>query len=261
MPLALRALLALFIASVLMSQQARAQAPLLAFSIGMGAGVAPLYPGAGDSSLRPRGQFGVTGLQFGTIRHDAPDKPMPGPSRLAPGTGFRGAFDMIEPRAGTGALAGMQDIGRAVEVGVGLHHTASKWQIYADIRYAAIGHHGIRGELGANLIWRSASGQMLHGGPRADFGTARFARSYFGVTDQEVLDGAAFPAFRPGGGVHSVGFELGAYQPLSPDWGITGALRFDRLRGDAAASPLVHHGNRGQLASEIGLTRHFNLRF
>ncbi len=261
MPLALRALLALFSASVLITQPARAQGSLLTFSLGMGAGVAPLYPGAGESSLRPRGQFGVTGLQFGAIRHGAGDKPMPGPARLAPGTGFRGAFDMIEPRAGTGTLAGMQAIGRAVEVGVGLHHTARIWQIYADIRYGAIGHHGIRGELGANLIWRSASGQILHGGPRADFGTARFARSYFGVTDHEVLNGAAFPAFRPGGGVHSVGFEIGAYQPLSPDWGITGSLRFDRLRGDAAASPIVQHGRRGQLASEIGLTRHFNLRF
>jgi outer membrane protein len=255
------ALLAGFFALVLCAQNAVAEGRVLAFSLTTGARVAPLYSGAGDNITRPMAAFGVKGVQLGSLGLGAPDGPYQGPTALAPGRGLRGALRMLGPREGRGVLSGMDDIDRAFELGIGLHHTSQRWQIYADLRHGVIGHRGISGEAGANLIWRSDSGQILHGGPRAEFGNARYMRSYFGVTNAEVSKGAAFTAYRPGGGIVAVGLELGAYQPLSPDWGITGSLRFDRLRGNAAASPIVQQGSRAQLTSEIGLTRHFNLRF
>jgi MipA family protein len=261
MPFAVRTTFVAILAFGLMAQPALAQERALAFSLTTGAQVGPAYPGAGENSLRPMGALGLTGVQFGAFTRGQPDGPSAGPASLVPGTGIRGAFRMIAPRSGTGALAGMDDLGRAIELGLGLHHTRQNWQIYGEMRYGAIGHRGVAGALGANLIWRSETGQILHGGPRAEFGNARYARSYFGVTQAESARSATFAPYQPGGGLQSVGVELGAYQPLSPEWGIAGSLRFDRLRGDAALSPIVQQGSRAQLTSQIGLTRHFNLRF
>ncbi|TVQ01830.1 MAG: MipA/OmpV family protein [Roseinatronobacter sp.] len=246
------------IAAALLSQPAFAQDRALSFSVTGGAGVSPSYFGADDHKIGPTGSFGFTGLRFGAVQLGDPD----GPTQFAPGTGLRGAFRYIAKRKGKDELAGLEDVSAAIEVGVGLQHTADWWQVYGDLRYGVIGHKALAGELGMNLIYRGESGLVLHAGPRAEFGNARFARTYFGVTDAEATEAAfADAAYRPSGGFQSVGLEVGAYQPLSADWGVTGSLRYDRLRGDAAASPIVQQGQRNQISAQIGLTRHFNLRF
>ncbi len=235
---------------------AMAQERALAFSLTGGAKVAPSYFGASDSRVGPTGRFSFSGLSIGGAQLGSVD----GPVQFAPGAGLRGAFRFIPERKGRSELSGLDDVSASVELGVGLHYTEENWQVYADLRYGAIGHRGFAGEIGANAIWRSETGLVLHGGPRAEFGDRRFARTYFGVSaDESVASGLS--AFSPKAGFHSIGLELGAYQPLSPDWGVTGSVRFDRLRGDAAASPIVQQGSRNQITAEIGLTRHFNLRF
>lgn len=251
------------IAAALLSQPAFAQDRALAFSVTGGAGVSPSYFGADDHKVGPTGSLGFTGLQFGAAQLGDPD----GPTQFAPGTGVRGAFRYIAKRKGKDELAGLNDVSTAVELGVGVQHTTEWWQVYGDLRYGVIGHKAVAGTLGMNMIYRGESGLVLHAGPRAEFGNARFARTYFGVTEaEEIAALAANPdssltAYTPSGGFHSVGLEVGAYQPLSPDWGVTGRLRFDRLRGDAADSPIVQQGSRNQISAQIGLTRHFNLRF
>ncbi len=235
---------------------AAAQDRVLSFALTGGAQVAPAYFGADDHEIGPTGAFGFGGLRAGSIRLGDVD----GPRVLAPGAGLRGAFRYIPEREGTGALAGLDNVDAALELGAGLHYTAPRWQVFADLRYGAIGHEGVAGEVGANLIHRGADGLVLHAGPRAEFGNARFARSYFGVTGPEAA-ASGLAAYTPSGGVHAVGVELGVYRPLGDRWGLTGTLRYDRLRGDAAASPIVRQGSRDQVSATLGLTRHFTLRF
>lgn len=232
----------------------------LSFSLTGGAGVAPRYFGADDYRVSPAGRLGFTGLRVGSVQLGDPD----GPARFVKGTRVRGALRYIPERKGRDELAGLKDVDAALEIGLGLHHAAEWWEIYGDLRYGVIGHNAIAGEIGANLIYRADDGLTIFAGPRADFGNARFARTYFGMTDAEAAAlpaGSDLAAYRPSGGFHSVGMEVGAYQPLSADWGISGMVRYDRLRGDAAASPIVQQGTRNQISAEIGLTRHFNLRF
>ncbi|ATX66536.1 MipA/OmpV family protein [Roseinatronobacter bogoriensis] len=243
-----------------LAHPALAQDRALAFSLTGGAGIAPSYFGADDYRVSPAGRLGFTGLRFGSVQLGDPD----GPARFVEGTRIRGAFRYIPKRKGSDELAGLDDVDAALELGLGVHHSAEWWEIYGDLRYGVIGHKAVAGEIGANLIYRGAEGLTVFAGPRADFGNARFARTYFGVTDSEVAalpPGSNLEAYRPSGGFHSVGLEIGGYYPLSADWGVSGTVRYDRLRGDAAASPIVKQGSRNQISAEIGLTRHFNLRF
>ncbi len=237
---------------------AQAQDNALAFSLRGGAAVLPDYFGSSNSRVGPTGGIGFTGLRFGSLAIGDPD----GPVHFAPGASVRGAFRYIAKRKGKDELQGMEDVKASFEVGLRAHYTTEFWHVYADLRYGVIGHKAIAGEVGGDFLYRDPSGFILNAGPRAEFGNSRFNRTYFGVTAAEAaMTGPALTEFTPSGGFHSVGFEVGAYQPLGPDWAATGAVRYDRLRGDAARSPIVQQGSRNQFRAEIGVTRHFNLRF
>ncbi|MCC5955216.1 MAG: MipA/OmpV family protein [Natronohydrobacter sp.] len=253
-----RLTLATAIAIATFALPVQAQDRALSFSLTGGAKVSPKYFGSSDFRVGPSGGIGFNGLSFGSVQIGDPD----GPTQFAPGAALRGAFRFIPKRKGTKELAGMEDVKASLEVGLRAHYTDEFWHVFADLRYGVIGHKAIAGEVGADVIWRAPSGLVLHGGPRAEFGNSRFNRTYFGVTAAEAADpGNTLNPYTLSGGFHSVGLEIGAYQPLNADWGITGAVRYDRLRGDAGRSPIVIQGSRNQLSAEIGLTRHFNLRF
>ena len=243
-------------AVALLGQPAMAQDRALSFSLTGGASVAPKYFGSDSHRVTPSGSLGFSGLRFGRVQLGDPDDQR----QFAPGTGLRGAFRYIPEREGKNELAGLNDVKTSVELGLGLQHTSEHWQVFGDLRYGVIGHRAFAGEIGANALYRAEGGLVLNSGPRVEFGSSRFTRTYFGVTPAESAQ-SGLSAHRPSGGVHSVGLEVGAYQPLSNNWGITGSVRYDRLRGDAAASPIVRQGNRNQLTATIGLTRHFNLRW
>ena len=243
-------------AAALLGEPAMAQDRAFSFSLTGGARIAPSYFGADTYRVAPSGSFGFTGLRLGAVQLGDPG----GPGQFAQGMGVRGALRYIPRREGEDELAGLNDVRTSLELGLGLQHTSQFWQVYGDLRYGVIGHRAFAGELGVNALYRGDSGLILHAGPRAEIGDSRFARTYFGITAAEAAQ-SAFSAYTPSGGVHSLGFEVGAYQPLSPDWGITGSVRYDRLRGDAAASPIVQQGSRNQMTARIGLTRNFNLRW
>jgi outer membrane scaffolding protein for murein synthesis (MipA/OmpV family) len=250
--------LGLVVTALVCAAPAAAQDSALSFSLTGGARVAPDYFGASGHSLAPAIGFGFQGLRFGGLQLGDPDAPRV----FAPGAGLRGAFRFIGEREGVNELTGLRDVDAALELGIGAHYTADMWQVFADLRYGVVGHKGFTGEVGANAIYRAPSGLVLNAGPRAEFGSGRFTNTYFGITPAEAAGSAGrFTSYTASGGVYSVGFEMGAYQPLGDDWGLTGTLRYDRLRGDAARSPIVTQGSRDQISAEIGLTRHFNLRF
>jgi MipA family protein len=248
---------ALIALSLAFSSPAAAQDNALSFSVTGGAQSTPLFMGSGTQRVAPWLSGGFEGLRIGGFSLGDPD----GSDPFAPGLGLRGAFNVIGARRGTGALAGMTDLSTAVELGLGAHYTTTNWQVFGEIRQGFGGHRGIAGDLGANVILRPLDGFTLHAGPRAQFGNARFARTYFGVTGAEALASGVLTPYSPQGGLTSAGFEVGAYQALGRDWGVSANLRYDRLQGDAARSPIVTQGRRDQITAQFGLTRHFTLRF
>jgi outer membrane protein len=243
-------------AVALLGQPAMAQDRAFAFSLTGGMSVSPSYFGSDSLSLSPYGRFGFHGLRLGGMGVGDADST----DLFAPGTGVAGALRFIGKRHGRDELAGLDDISAALELGLRLHHTTRSWQVYGELRHGVVGHGAFVGEVGANAIFRSQGGLVVHAGPRADYGDSRFMRTYFGVTPAEAAR-SGLAAYRPGGGLQSVGLEIGAYQPLNAEWGITGSVRYDRLQRGAAASPIVQQGSRDQFSATIGLTRHFNFRF
>ncbi|MFO7759827.1 MAG: MipA/OmpV family protein [Roseovarius sp.] len=233
-----------------------AQDRAVAFSVTAGATAQPEYFGADTFRFAPTGRIGFTGLRIGDVQFLDPD----GPREFAPGTFYRGALQYIPDRAGRDELAGLSDVDTSVELGLGLQHTRERWQVYGELRYGFIGHQAVSADIGANAIFRGEGGAVLHAGPRIELGNSRFMRTYFGVTDREAAR-SEFEAFTPNRSVYSTGFEIAAFQPVQADWGLTASVRYDRLRGDAADSPIVQQGSQNQWTVMLGLTRHFNLRF
>ena len=226
--------------------------PGITMTLGLGAAFTPDYPGADSNSLGPTGSFGLQELLlpggFG----------IGGPSArpLEPGFGPRGAFRYLSPRRPGDApeLAGTDRIGRAVELGVGLAHVTEFGRAFAEIRRGFGGHEGWVADVGVDAIWRVNPGLKLTAGPRAQWGDGRFTRTYFGVPA-----GAALPAFDATGGIVSVGAEIGMVQDFGNGWGLQGSLTWDRLRGDAARSPITRAGSRDQFGARLVVTRSFTL--
>ncbi|MFN4057382.1 MAG: MipA/OmpV family protein [Roseinatronobacter sp.] len=249
-------------AALILAAPVQARDNVLSFSLTGGAQSLPRYLGSSDQRVAPWIGFGFQGLRLGNFELGTPDSQ----DAFAPGAGLRGAFSVLAARDGKGTLAGMNDVRAGVELGLGAHYTARDWQVFGEVRRGFRAHTGLAGEVGANLILRPAEGLTLHGGPRASFGSSRFAQTYFGITAAEATATSAagntgLTAFTPSGGLYALGFEIGGYQAIGRDWGVSANIRYDQLRGDSAASPIVGQGSRDQFTAQIGLTRHFSLRF
>jgi outer membrane protein len=67
-------------------------------------------------------------------------------------------------------------------------------------------------------------------------------------------DGPALPAYKAGSGVNEVYVNLGTAIYLSKAWMLGAGLRYGRIVGDAADSPLVdQRGSENQVIGGIGL--------
>jgi len=242
--------------AALTGQPVVAQDRVVAFSLTGGATVQPDYFGSDSHYFAPTGRVGFTGARIGGYQLLDPE----GPREFVPGTFYRGALDYIPERQGKDELDGLNDVDASVELGLGLQHTRETWQVYGELRYGFIGHESVAAELGANAIFRGEGGAILYAGPRIELGNSRFMRTYFGVTETESAQ-SGLGSYRPSRAIYSAGFEISAYQPVQDNWGITASVRYDRLRGKAADSPIVQQGSRDQWTAMLGLTRYFNLRF
>ncbi|MGY6412132.1 MAG: MipA/OmpV family protein [Alkalilacustris sp.] len=234
--------------------------PGATFTLGAGARLTPAYFGASRDVVGPTGSFQLHHLRIGGFEIG---DPMAEPLRR----GFRlgGAARWVRAR-GAGdnpELAGLDRISNALELGLRARYVADSWLVFADLRTGVVGHSGWAGEIGADALWQVTPNLLLSAGPRVGFGDARFQRTYFGVTAAEAArpeTGGRFTEFRPGAGLLSVGAELGMRLRLDDAWTVIGTVEYDRLRRDAARSPITAQGSRDQWGARLLLTRRFDLR-
>ena len=76
-------------------------------------------------------------------------------------------------------------------------------------------------------------------GPRLSLADQEFAETYFGVRPFEAAINGLVPAYRPSGGLNSVGVATSLSYDWSPEWSTTVSVSYARLVGDAADSPIV----------------------
>jgi outer membrane scaffolding protein for murein synthesis (MipA/OmpV family) len=223
----------------------------ISFTLGLGGQVKPEYFGAEDTKFGPTGSFDFGRLQFDGLS-------MGGPK--AYGLGFGPSFRIIGARDADDyeELAGLEDVDFAVELGGGLEFTAPDYEVFAKLRYGVIGHESLVAEMGGDVFYRPTDQITLSAGPRVLWGSDDYSQTYFGVTDAEEL-ASSFDAFDAGAGIMSAGIAAEANYQFNDTWGVTGKIRYEQLRDDAADSPITQSDD--QISASVVVTRRITLGF
>jgi len=228
--------------------------PGIEFELGAGGQVAPRYEGASDYLFSP---FPTFRLQRLTLPNGFQIGGGDGMGlSFYPSFGFRGA----RKAADSPALAGLDDVDTALELGAGVAYTTARAKLFGEVRRGFGGHEGYVGEIGADFFMYPADRLSLSVGPRVSFADAEYMNTYFGVSGAEA-NASGLSAFDAGAGIKSVGAEAGARYEIAADWAIEGTAAYSRLTGDAASSPVTGVGSRNQFSFRLGAVRKFRFDF
>lgn len=224
--------------------------------IGLGAQLAPSYPGSDRFSIRPLVDVarsrGDKPFDF-----EAPDESF-GPALTRGKFGIGPALNFEGSRTASDVGAAMDKVPATIEAGAFVQYALSPaFRVRVEGRRGLGGHDGWTGQAGADWIARDGDEWLFSIGPRVTWSNGRYHRAYFGVTPAEsVRTGLA--AYQPGSGIQAVGATAGFLTQLGRRWGLYSYAKYDRLVGDAARSPLVRTlGSRDQFSGGLALTYTF----
>ncbi len=221
------------------------------FRFGLGPTVSPGYFGDDDLDAGVRPKFQMERFQFGDFSRDGP---------RATGLRFAPSFRFIGARAADefAELAGLADIDPTLELGGGLAFRTPDYEVFAKLRYGALGHEAFVAEIGSDIFYRPSDQLTVKAGPRVLFGDDDYAQTYFGVSAAEGL-ASSFGAFDAGGGLMSGGAKAEATYAINQDWEVVGTLQYEQLLEDAADSPITTRDD--QISGSIVLTRRITFGF
>jgi len=214
----------------------------------------PSYPGADDLSF-----IGYPSLSFrraGTVeRFSAPDDGLS--FSFLDDSAFRfgavGRFQGGRYYEDNEELFGLKKIDWAIEPGVFVEYWITDFlRARGELRHGINGHHGFVADLGLDVV-QTFGAFTVSAGPRLSLGDGDFTRTYFGVTPVEAAINGQVEAYRPSGGITSVGATASASYKWSEQWSTTAFVTYQHLVGDAADSPIVREfGSESQVG--LGLT-------
>lgn len=222
----------------------------LSFTLGVGAGSKPAYFGSDEDVVGATGSFSDLSANFGSLRFGGGDTD-------AGGLGFTGSFRYIGARSADdySELAGLPDIDAALEAGGGLTYSTDIAEIFAVGRYGVVGHEGLVGEIGGDVIIQPSSQLEMRFGPRLLFGDDTYAATYFGVETAT----ANYGQYDAKGGLMSRGVEASISYDVTDNWGVVGTVNYDELTNAAANSPITQ--TTDQLGVSLIVTRKLTWRF
>jgi MipA family protein len=133
-------------------------------------------------------------------------------------------------------------------------------RLRAELRKGVTGHKGWIGTAGADYVLRDGDAWLFSIGPRVTWANGRYQDAWFGVAPADAI-ASGLPPYDPDGGIHAYGATASFLTQLTPRWGIQTYLKYDRLVGDAAASPIVRQlGSRDQFSGGVALSYTFGRR-
>ena len=228
--------------------------PALVFTLRGGIATAPEYIGSDEYEAVPDLGFKLNSVNLGRLNFGNPD-----PWAESRGFGLRGSFRAIAERDASehDDLTGLDDVDAAYELGLGVGYTGELFAAFADVRRGFGGHEAFVAELGADVIARPSQQLAITFGPRLFYGADDYVDTYFGVTPSEAS--AQNPAYNPDPGLVSAGLALGMRYKINENWGVEGAVTWDKFQNDALDSPIVKNGSEDQWGARIGLTRTFRV--
>jgi MipA family protein len=229
--------------------------------VGLGAQVRPDFVGSDSFEVAPL--FDIdTARGTNEFRFEAPDYSFGIPVVDTGGFQFGPALNLATGRKNSDV--GGLPLGRVkttIEAGGYANYEVSKsFYLHAELLKGLGGHKGVVGAVGGDYVWRDGDRYVFSVGPRLLFSDSRYQRAFFGLTPAAAL-ATGLPAYRPSGGIHGVALASGLSYQFSPDWGMFGYARYERLVGDAADSPIVrsNFGSRNQISGGLGLSYTFTM--
>lgn len=222
--------------------------------IGAGGAMRPAYEGAKGYEFNPTGFFTLHYLWLpgvGDVKKERVDE------GFSIGPSFRYVYKRDSDDHPE--LRGLGNIDAAWELGGRIAYQWSMFRPWLAVRYGLGGHSGIVAETGLDLRFRPSAVTEFTIGPRASFATSEYMRTYFGVTPAELAR-SGLSAYNPGGGIKGAGVEVTGRYEFTDRWALVGLAYYERLIGDAAASPVVKVGNENQITAKLGLSYKFGLK-
>jgi outer membrane protein len=212
-------------------------------SLGVGPAVTPRFEGSREYQIRPVPVFSlryrdVLRVTNNDIDFTAFDKALGedgGKLELGPTLNF----DFGRSENDSRKLRGLGDVGFSTEVGgyVGYAFgpTALRLEVGQDI---AGGHKGALAEFSATTTLFRSDRFGVGASAGVTWASAKYLNSFFGVTATQAA-AAGLPQFHAGSTLKNANISLNANYALTPHWALLATLAYERLLGDAAASPLV----------------------
>jgi MipA family protein len=216
--------------------------------IGVGIEARPAWEGSSRMELGAYPVFQLYALRIpGLLSIHGPEDGF----SMAPSIGYIG-----ERKASSDhVLAGLGNVDAAYELGTQASYRWEHVRLVATLRYGIGGYSGLVGSIGADGVLQPSERLAIEFGPRLDFAGHDYMQTYFGV-DADQSRASGYRAHNADEGLKSAGLKAQARLALSPDWALVGNFRYDRLVGDAGASPIVAAGSPDQLTVGIGLSTH-----
>jgi outer membrane protein len=158
-------------------------------------------------------------------------------------------------------LAGLGNVNAALELGGFVEYFPIDWfRTRVEVRQGFFGHGGVTANFSADAIVPLSQGLTFSAGPRFTLESTGATAPYFSITPlQAALSG--LPAFNARGGAHSAGAGAQLRYHINPQWEVHSYVEYQRLLGDAAASPLVQlRGSPNQVTVGLGASYSFDVR-
>jgi outer membrane protein len=229
--------------------------------LGLGPGIAPAFEGSREYrvnpvpliSLRYRDVVRVDNneVDFTAFDHvfdlgggdDQPEKLSIGPTIN---------LDFGRSEKDAHALRGLGNVGFSFEVGGDVTYMAGDTKIELEATQdVADGHGGGTADLTvARTLYRGT--KFAFGGSAVlTMATSKYLKSFFGIDARQAI-ASGLPEFHPKGGLKDAMASVHGDYSLSTHWSVLGVLTYERMLGDAAASPLVKlRGDANQLIGSI----------
>lgn len=159
-------------------------------------------------------------------------------------------------------LVGLGDVDASAELGGFVEYDIGTVTLGLEARQAVTGHKGFVADLSARWSGRTqvlGKNAFWSAGPRARIVDDNYNAAYFGVTPTQSL-ASGLGSYQARGGIHSYGVSMNLVIPLTSDrrWVAVLIGGYDRLEGDAAASPLVQQrGDANQASAGLFVSRQF----
>lgn len=161
----------------------------------------------------------------------------------------------------TNALKGLGIVNATPELGGFLEYSYEMINYSLEVRQGLFGHKGLIAETSLNLRGFLAppggKPSLFQLGPRLMFASADYNNAYFGINQKQSLK-SGLPRYKADSGLVSYGIGAFAIVPVSKSISLGAMGGYDRLTGEAAASPLIKlRGTKGQVTGSLRINYEF----